>query len=74
MAPVKIACEAAIRMGWDEIIGEHGHFVGMTGFGASAPAKDVYKHFGITTEAVVEAALRVLGREAAAAGVKTAAR
>ena len=46
----------------------------MTGFGASAPAKDVYQHFGITTEAVVAAALKALGREAAAAGVKTAAR
>jgi transketolase len=36
--------------------------VGMTGFGASAPYKDAYKYFGITTEAVVEAALSRLGR------------
>ena len=51
-APVRIAVEAGLRFGWDAIIGEHGLFVGMTGFGASAPAKDLYKHFGITAEAV----------------------
>jgi transketolase len=73
-APANVAVEAAIRLGWDEFIGTDGVFVGMSGFGASAPAKDVYKHFGITAEAVVEAAIRALGREAAAAGVKTAAR
>ena len=73
-APANVAVEAAIRLGWDELIGTGGVFVGMTGFGASAPAKDVYQHFGITTEAVVAAALKALGREAAAAGVKTAAR
>jgi transketolase len=54
-APVKLACEAAIRMGWDEVIGSDGLFVGMTGFGASAPYKDLYRHFGITTEAIVQA-------------------
>jgi transketolase len=73
-APANVAVEAAIRLGWDEFIGLDGAFVGMTGFGASAPAKDVYKHFGITAEAVVGAALQALGREAAAAGVKSAAR
>jgi transketolase len=55
-APVKIAVEAAVRQGWDAIIGHDGAFVGMTGFGASAPAKDLFKHFGITPEAVVKAA------------------
>ncbi len=60
-APVKIAVEAAIRMGWDAIIGHDGDFVGMNGFGASAPAKELYKHFGITTEAVVNAAESRLG-------------
>jgi transketolase len=60
-APVKIAVEAAIRMGWDAIIGHDGGFVGMNGFGASAPAKELYKHFGITTEAVVSAAESRLG-------------
>ena len=43
-------------MGWDAIIGHDGRFVGMTGFGASAPAKELFKHFGITAEAVVKAA------------------
>ncbi|WP_274423415.1 transketolase [Chelativorans sp. YIM 93263] len=55
-APVRIAIEAAIRQGWDRFIGMDGVFIGMTGFGASAPAPDLYKHFGITAEAAVEAA------------------
>jgi transketolase len=50
---VRVAVEAAIRMGWDQYIGPEGGFVGMTGFGASAPAGDLYKHFGITADAVV---------------------
>ena len=70
-APARVAVEAAIRMGWDEIIGTDGAFIGMTGFGASAPYKDAYKYFGITTEAVVAAALERLGR---GAGVKAARR
>ena len=60
-APVKIAIEAAVRWGWDAVIGHDGAFIGMQGFGASAPAKDLYKHFGITAEAVVNAALKRLG-------------
>jgi len=60
-APVKIAIEAAVRWGWDAVIGSDGEFVGMHGFGASAPAKDLYKHFGITAEAAVNAALKRLG-------------
>ena len=52
---VKVAIEAAIRQGWDTFIGNDGAFVGMTGFGDSAPAAVLYKHFGITAEAVVEA-------------------
>ena len=59
---VKVAVEAAVRQGWDAIIGSDGVFVGMTGFGASAPYKDLYKHFGITAEAVAEAALSKLGK------------
>ncbi len=47
--------EAAIRQGWDYFIGSDGAFVGMHSFGASAPAKDLFKHFGITAEAVVAA-------------------
>jgi len=61
-AKVNVGVEAAVRQGWDAIIGSDGVFVGMTGFGASAPYKDLYKHFGITPEAVAEAALRKLGK------------
>ena len=55
-APVKIAIEAAIRQGWDRFIGRDGVFIGMHGFGASGPIDALYKHFGITPEAVVAAA------------------
>jgi len=51
----KVAVEAGVRFGWDRWIGADGGFVGMAGFGASAPYKDLYHHFGITPEAVVEA-------------------
>ena len=51
-APVKIAIEAAIRQGWDAIIGSDGGFVGMSSFGESGPYKQVYEKFGITAEAV----------------------
>jgi transketolase len=61
-ARVKVAVEAGVRQGWDAIIGTESAFVGMSGFGASAPYKDLYKHFGITPEAVAEAALRRLGK------------
>ena len=54
---VNVAVEAGIRQGWDAIIGSAGVFVGMTGFGASAPYKNLYQHFGITAEAVAQAAL-----------------
>jgi transketolase len=42
-------------MGWDAIIGSDGIFIGMTGFGASGPYQELYRHFGITPEAVVAA-------------------
>ncbi|HEY6255282.1 MAG TPA: transketolase [Xanthobacteraceae bacterium] len=61
-APVRIAVEAAIRQGWDEIIGTDGAFVGMTSFGGSGPARDLYAHFGITAEKVAAAALSKLNR------------
>jgi transketolase len=62
-APVRVGVEAAVRQGWDEIIGSDGAFVGMTTFGASAPYKELYKQFGITPEAVAEAALIKLGKK-----------
>ena len=55
----RIAIEAQVRFGWDRWIGENGAFIGMPGFGASAPAGEVYKHFGITTDAIVAAAARL---------------
>ncbi|MEM9784628.1 MAG: transketolase C-terminal domain-containing protein, partial [Pseudomonadota bacterium] len=56
--PVRVAVEAGVQQGWDRwLTGERGReakagFVGMTGFGASAPYKDLYEHFGITAAAV----------------------
>jgi transketolase len=61
-AKVNVAVEAGIRQGWDAIIGSDGVFVGMAGFGGSAPYKDLYKQFGITPEAVADAALSRLGK------------
>ena len=57
-APIRIGVEAGVRQGWDAVIGSDGIFVGMHGFGASAPYKKLYEHFGITAEAVAEAALK----------------
>ncbi|MGZ3376673.1 MAG: transketolase [Phenylobacterium sp.] len=54
--PVRVAVEAGIREGWDRFIGENGAFIGMKSFGASAPAEVLFKHFGITAEAVAAAA------------------
>ncbi|MEM1316891.1 MAG: transketolase C-terminal domain-containing protein, partial [Pseudomonadota bacterium] len=53
-AKINVGIEAAIRMGWDAIIGSDGIFVGMESFGASAPYKALYEHFGIMSDAVVE--------------------
>ena len=55
-APVRIGIEAGVSQGWACFIGEDGAFVGMNGFGASGKAEDLYKHFGITSKAVVKAA------------------
>lgn len=51
---IRVAVEAAVRMGWDKYIRNHGGFVGMDGFGASAPAGQLFEHFGITAENVVK--------------------
>ncbi|MCB1424682.1 MAG: transketolase [Zhengella sp.] len=59
-APVRVAVEAGIRMGWDRFIGEDGGFVGMDSFGASGPYEELYKHFGITPEGVAEKAETLL--------------
>jgi len=57
----RIAVEAGARFGWNRWIGEGGAFIGMNGFGASAPASDLYKHFGITSEAIVAKAMELIG-------------
>jgi transketolase len=58
---VNIAVEAAVKLGWEKFIGRDGIFIGMEGFGASAPQDVLYKEFGITSEAIVTAALKALG-------------
>jgi transketolase len=56
----RVGVEAAIRFGWDRWLGEKSAFVGMTGFGASAPAEALYEHFGITPQTVAQAAAALL--------------
>ena len=57
---LRIGIEAAVRQGWEGLIGEHGGFVGMSDFGASGPADELYARFGITPEAVEALALIML--------------
>lgn len=52
----RVAVEAGLQMSWDRWIGLNGKFIGMSGYGASGPYSEVYQHFGITVDAVVEAA------------------
>ena len=58
----RVAVEAALRFGWDGILGRSGRFVGMTGYGASAPAEVLYDHFGITAEKVAQAAREAVAK------------
>lgn len=51
---IRIGIEASIGVGWDKYLGDNGFFVGMKGFGASAPATDLYTHFGINEESVLK--------------------
>jgi transketolase len=59
-AAPRIAVEAAVRDSWDRFLREDDVFIGMSGFGASAPAEALYTHFGITAEAVAEAARKLV--------------
>lgn len=59
---VRVAVEAAIRQGWDRWIGEDGGFVGMSGFGASGPGVELFRHFGVTADTVVDAARAGIAR------------
>lgn len=56
----RIGVEAAIRQGWDQFLRLKDGFIGMTGFGASAPASDLYQHFGITAAAIASEAKRLI--------------
>jgi transketolase len=58
----RVAIEAGLRQGWDRYLGEKSDFIGMNGFGASAPAEKLYEHFGITTAKTVEAVKKLLGK------------
>ncbi len=58
----RIGVEAAVEGEWARWLGDSGEFVGMTGFGASAPAETLYREFGITSEAVASAAMACLAR------------
>ncbi len=57
----RIAIEAAVESGWHQWLGDSGTFIGMKSFGASAPASALYKHFGITSDAVIAAAKKAVG-------------
>ena len=57
---IRVAIEAAVRLGWDRWIGERGGFIGMSSFGASGPGDELFAHFGITAEKAAELALRLL--------------
>lgn len=59
----RVGIEAAIRQGWDLFLDRGDAFIGMRTFGASAPAPDLYRHFGITAEAVATAARKTLGEQ-----------
>ena len=52
----RVAVEAGLRLGWEHYVGLDGVIIGMDGFGASAPAGVLYEKFGITTQAIIEAA------------------
>jgi transketolase len=59
-AAPRVGIEAAVRLGWDRWLGERGAFIGMSGFGASAPGADLYDHFGVTAEAAAAAAITLV--------------
>jgi transketolase len=52
----RVVIEAAMQQSWDWMLAPDDSFIGMDGFGASAPIKDLYAHFGITEDTVVAAA------------------
>ncbi len=59
---LRISLEAGVKLGWERYIGPKGISIGLDHYGASAPIKDVYAHFGLTAEAVVLAAHKLIGK------------
>ncbi len=57
-----VIVEAAVGQGWERFLGQNGTFVGMQGFGSSAPATKLYEHFGITAERVAEEAAKLVNQ------------
>jgi transketolase len=60
--PARVAVEQAAVLGWAQYVGLKGRVIGMRSFGASAPLKDLQKHFGFTTDAVIKAAKDLIGK------------
>jgi transketolase len=58
----RVAIEAGIEQGWQRYLGSQGRFIGMSHYGASAPIKELYRHFGLTTERLVSEAKNLLGK------------
>jgi transketolase len=61
--PLRLAVEAGIAQGWERWTGCHGRTITMSGYGASAPYKTLFEHYGFTTNNVVEQAKSLLGLE-----------
>ena len=59
-AAPRVAIEAGIAQGWHEWLGDKGRFVGLSDFGASAPAPKLFAHFGLTADKVAAAAKAVI--------------
>lgn len=58
---LRVGIEAAVRLGWERYLGQDGIFIGMTGFGASGPGEELFRHFGITAENVLGEVKRRIG-------------
>ena len=58
----KISIEASSIFGWEKYVGKNGSSIGMKSFGKSAPIKDLYEHFNITSSNVVEIAKKILNK------------
>jgi transketolase len=66
----RLSIEAGVTQGWHRWVTDEGDCMGIERFGASAPYKEIYKHYGLTVEDVVARALGLLGRGGAATGGK----